>query len=161
MMDESPDKKIMDKNRLLLKKSKRKMNRLVMVGTEPKPQPQFSVNWREPEIISQSLSQYIRANGISRHGKGRQSMATMRNNSIEGPEKTTNYKNIKDFQGVDAILQESDNGLRLVQKYVSITSNTTNFKTDRATIVAKNETPKMNVNLAVSPASGFNVPEQY
>ena len=89
-------------------------------------------------------------------------MASMRVNSIEGPEKTTNYKNIKDFKGVDAILRESDNGLRLVaQKYVSITSATTNFKTDRATIVAKNETPKMDVNLAVSPASGFNVPEQY
>ena len=62
-MDESPDKRIMDKNRLLIKKSKRKMNRLVMVGTEPRPQ--FSVNWREPEIISQTLSQYIRANGLS------------------------------------------------------------------------------------------------
>lgn len=85
-------------------------------------------------------------------------MASMRVNSIEGPEKTTNYKNIKDFKGVDAILRESDNGLRLVQKYVSITSATTNFKTDRNTIVAKNETP---ANLAVSPASGFNVPEQY
>ena len=78
-------------------------------------------------------------------------MASMRVNSIEGPEKTTNYKNIKDFKGVDAILRESDNGLRLVQKYVSITSATTNFKTDRNTIVAKNETP---ANLAVSPARG-------
>lgn len=86
-------------------------------------------------------------------------MASMRVNSIEGPEKTTNYKNIKDFKGVDAILRESDNGLRLVQKYVSITSATTNFKTDRNTIVAKNETPKIDANLAVSPASGFNVPE--
>jgi hypothetical protein len=90
------------------------------------------------------------------------SFASMRVNSIEGPEKTTNYKNIKDFKGVDAILRESDNGLRLVaQKYVSITSATTNFKTDRATIVAKNETPKIDANHAVSPASGFNVPEQY
>ena len=85
----------------------------------------------------------------------------MRVNSIEGPEKTTNYKNIKDFKGVDGVLRESDNGLRLVQKYVSITSATTNFKTDRATIVAKNETPKIDANHAVSPASGFNVPEQY
>lgn len=119
-MDDSPDKKMMEKNRLLLKKSKRKMNRLVMVGTEPRPQ--FSVNWREPEIISQTLSQYIRANGLSRHGKGKLSLTSMRNHSTEGIEKTTHYKNINDFKGVDAILRESDNGLRLVQKYVSITS---------------------------------------
>lgn len=79
LIDESPDKKMMDKSRLLLKKGKRKLNRLAMADTYSRPS--YPVNWKEPEIISQTLSQYIRANGISRHGQGR-----VRQTSSEGIE---------------------------------------------------------------------------
>lgn len=82
-------------------------------------------------------------------------------NSTECIEKTTNYKSLRDrdVHGVDAVLKESDHGLKIVQKYDTIISQTNNYiKTDRTSIVRKNE---MNSKMAVSPASGFTVPEQF
>ena len=78
-----------------------------------------------------------------------------------GIEQTTNYKKVQDFSNVDAVLQESDQGLRLIQKYPSITSTTSHFKTDRGTIMAKKSPPTTNANQAVSPASGFTIPEHH
>lgn len=43
-------------------------------------------------------------------------------NSPRGIVRTTNYRNTKEQIGVDAFLRESDQGLKFVQKFVSMTS---------------------------------------
>ena len=51
----------------------------------------------------------------------------------------------------------------MIQKYTSINSNTTsNFINDRGSVVStKNEPLRNNVNQAVSPPSGFTIPEHH